>query len=202
LGGRAAVLAGIDPRRLVFLDGSGIDARMVRSCARAPRGQRAVGKVPHGRWERLTVLGALAVDGVAAAMSIAAAASTAVFLAFTEQVLVPAMRGRPDAILVMDNLAGPRAETVRGALDRAGLSHRCLPPCSRDLNPIEPSTAPLSRVQAQGSLAGDRRPLARGARRGTRPGAGRHHRQGCPRMVPSRRPPSRLTDPQTALATA
>src|ERR671912_83146 len=40
----------------------------------------------------------------------------AVFLAFTEQVLVPALRGRPDAIVVMDDLAAHKAEAVRGAL--------------------------------------------------------------------------------------
>ena len=37
-------------------------------------------------------------------MGIAASTSTAVFKAFVEQVLAPALRGRPDTILVMDNL--------------------------------------------------------------------------------------------------
>jgi transposase len=138
-----AELAGVDPRRLVFVDESGIDTRMTRSRARAPRGRRAVGKVPHGRWERLTVIGALALEGVVAAMSIAAATSTAVFLAFAEQVLVPALRDRPDAVVVMDNLAAHKAEAVRGALDRAGLGHRHLPPYSPDLNPIEPAWSKL-----------------------------------------------------------
>jgi transposase len=138
-----AELAGVDPRRLVFVDESGIDTRLTRSRARAPRGRRAVGKVPHGRWERLTVIGALALEGVVAAMSIAAATSTAVFLAFAEQVLVPALRDRPDAVVVMDNLAAHKAEAVRGALDRAGLGHRHLPPYSPDLNPIEPAWSKL-----------------------------------------------------------
>ena len=62
-----AELAGIDPGRLVFVDETGIDTRMTRAHARAARGQRAVGKVPRGRWERLTVIGALALDGVVAA---------------------------------------------------------------------------------------------------------------------------------------
>ena len=116
---------------------------MTRSRARAPRGRRAVGKVPHGRWERLTVIGALALDGVVAAMSIAAATSTAVFLAFAEQVLVPALRNRPDAVVVMDDLAAHEAEAVRGALDRAGLGHRHLPAHSPDLDPIEPAWSKL-----------------------------------------------------------
>ncbi len=139
-----AELAGIDPRRLIFLDETGIDTRLTRACGRALRGQRATGKVPWGCWERLTVNGALALEGgMVAAMSIPAATSTAVFLAFTEQVLVPALGDQPDAILVMDNLPAHKAAAVRDALDRAGLAHRYLPPYSPDLNPIEQAWSKL-----------------------------------------------------------
>ena len=139
-----AELAGIDPRRLVFLDETGIDTRMARTCARAARGRRALGRVPCGRWERLTVIGALALEGgVVASMSIPAATGTAVFLAFTEQVLVPALRDRPDAILIMDNLPAHKAAAVRDALNRAGLAHRHLPPYPPDLNPIEQAWSKL-----------------------------------------------------------
>jgi transposase len=145
-------LAGIDPGRLVFVDESGIDTRMARTHARAPRGQRAVGSVPWGRWERLTVIGALALDGVVAAMSVAAATGTAVFLAFVEQALVPALKDRPDAVVVTDNLAAHKAEAVRGALDRAGLAYRYLPPYSPDLNPIEEGWSKLkTRLRAEGA---------------------------------------------------
>jgi hypothetical protein len=67
--------------QLVFLDESGVTTKMARSHARAPRGQRAYGSVPLGSWQRLTVLGALACDGLVATMSIEAATSTAVLLA-------------------------------------------------------------------------------------------------------------------------
>jgi transposase len=125
---------------------------MTRTRARAARGQRARGTVPWGRWERVTVIGALALEGVVASMSIAAATSTAVFLAFAEQVLVPALRGRPGAVVVMDNLAAHKAEAVRDALDRAGLGHRYLPPYSPDLNPIEQAWSKLkARLRAEGA---------------------------------------------------
>jgi hypothetical protein len=71
-----AELAAIDPRRLVFLDESGVDPRLTRAYGRAARGRRALGKVPRGRWKRLTVIGALGLDGVAASMSVAAATGT------------------------------------------------------------------------------------------------------------------------------
>ena len=150
-----AELAAIDPRRLVFLDESGIDTRLTRAYGRAARGRRALGKVPRGRWERLTVVGALALDGVAASMSVAAATGTAVFLAFVEQALIPALRERPDAIVVMDNLAAHKAERVRAALDAAGIGYRYLPAYSPDLNPIEPCWSKLKgrlRAKAARSL--------------------------------------------------
>ena len=133
----------VDPDRLVFLDESGLDTRLTRTHARAPRGRRAVGRVPGGRWRRLTILGAIARDGLVAVMSIAAATSTAVFLAFLEQVLIPALRARPEALVAMDNLAPHRAAAVRDALDRAGLAHRYLPAYSPDTNPIEPCWSKL-----------------------------------------------------------
>ena len=82
---------------------------------------------PRGRRERPTVIGALAPDGLVASRSVAAATGTAVFLAFVERVLVPALRQRPDAVVVMDNLAAHEAERVRAALDAAGIAYLHLP---------------------------------------------------------------------------
>lgn len=133
----------VDPDRLVFLDESGLDTRLTRAYARAPGGQRALGRVPGGNWRRLTILGAMARTGLVAVMTVAAATSTAVFLAFIEGVLIPALRTRPGALVVMDNLAPHKAACVRAALDRAGLEHRYLPAYSPDLNPIEPCWSKL-----------------------------------------------------------
>jgi len=138
----------------VFLDECGVDTRMTRAYGRAPRGRRAAGAVPWGHWKRLTVLGALALDGVVA-MSIAAATGTRVFLAFVEQVLAPALRDRPDTVVVMDNLAAHKAERVRAALEAAGIAYRYLPAYSPDLNPIEPCWSKLKgrlRTEAARSL--------------------------------------------------
>jgi transposase len=133
----------VDPDRLVFLDESGLDTRLTRAYARAPGGQRAIGRVPGGNWRRLTILGALARTGLVAAMTVAAATSTAVFLTFIEMVLIPRLHARPGAMLVMDNLAPHKAASVRAALRQAGLEHRYLPAYSPDLNPIEPCWSKL-----------------------------------------------------------
>jgi transposase len=128
--------------RLVFLDESGVTTKMARTRARAPRGQRAYGSIPLGSWQRLTVLGALACDGLVATMSIEASTSTSVLLAYLEQVLVPALkRKRPDAILVMDNLRPHHATEVRDLLEQAGIRLLYLPRYSPELNPIEQAWA-------------------------------------------------------------
>jgi transposase len=122
----------------VFLDESGFDTRLTRTHARAPRGRRAHGHAPGGHWRRLTLIGALTLDGLCAAMTVAGATNTAVFLAFVTRVLIPALeRTRPDAVVVMDNLAAHKAALVRRALEAAGISYRYLPAYSPDLNPIE-----------------------------------------------------------------
>lgn len=149
-----AEAAGIDPERLIFIDESGLDTRLTRTHARAPRGQRAHGTAPGGHWRRLTLIGALGLDGICAAMTVAAATGTAVFLAFVTQVLIPVLsREKPDAVVVMDNLAAHKAAGVRHALEAAGVAYRYLPAYSPDLNPIEPIwakvKAELRRVAAR-----------------------------------------------------
>jgi transposase len=137
-----ADLAGIAAERLVFIDECGIDTRLVRTHARAPRGERAVGRVPWGR-RRLTLIGALGLGGIVAMMTITAAADAAVFRGFLEAVLAPALQRRPEAVLVLDNLSAHKTPAVRAALGRAGISHRYLPSYSPDFSPMEPCWAKL-----------------------------------------------------------
>ena len=128
--------------RLVFLDESGVTTKMARTHARAPRGQRAYGSVPLGSWQRLTVLGALACEGLVATMSIEASTSTPVLLGYLEQVLLPKLqRVKPNAILVMDNLRPHRASVVRELLEQAGIELLYLPRYSPEFNPIEQAWA-------------------------------------------------------------
>jgi hypothetical protein len=132
-------VGGIGPERLVFLDECGVLTNMVRLHGRSPRGRRAHASAPFGHWTRVTVLGALGAGGVVGAMSVEAATGTTVFHAYLEEVLLPALRRtRPDAVLVMDNLAAHKAPRVRALLDASGFGYRYLPAYSPDLNPIEP----------------------------------------------------------------
>jgi transposase len=126
---------------LVFVDECGIATNMARLYGRAARGRRARGAVPHGRWERLTVLGGLTLGGLTACMSLEGAADTEAMVAFVRQVLVPTLR--PGQVVVLDNLSVHRDARVRQLIERAGCRLLFLPPYSPDLNPIEPAWSKL-----------------------------------------------------------
>ena len=137
-----AGVGGVAPERLVFLDECGVLTGMARLYGRGPRGERACGTVPCGRWTRLSLLGALGQEGILAAMSVNAATSGAVFHAFLEQLLLPELRrSKPDAVLAMDDLSAHKTPPVRELLDRSGFAYRYLPSYSPDLSPIEPAWA-------------------------------------------------------------
>jgi len=149
-----AGVGGLAPERLVFLDECGVLTGMARLYGRSPRGTRAPGTAPCGSWTRLSVLGALGHEGMLAAMSVEGATSGAVFRAYLERVLLPALRERkPDAVLVMDNLGAHKTPEVRELLDGSGFPYRHLPSYSPDLSPIEPAwaqvKAELRRVAAR-----------------------------------------------------
>src|SRR5882724_10553801 len=63
-----AKLAGVDPRRLVFVDESGANTAMTRTHGRAPVGQRVYTNTP-GRWESITMTCGLRLSGVMAPLA-------------------------------------------------------------------------------------------------------------------------------------
>ena len=58
--------AGLDPRRLVFIDETWIKTNMAPLRGWPAKGQRLRGFAPHGRWQTLTFLGALRRDRITA----------------------------------------------------------------------------------------------------------------------------------------
>jgi transposase len=126
----------VPAKRLVFVDESGANTAMTRPRGRAPRGERVEGSVPNGHWSTLTMIGALRLDGLAAAVTIDAATDGPVFRSFVTDALVPALR-RGD-VVVWDNLSPHKAAGVAEAVEAAGASLMPLPPYSPDYSPIEP----------------------------------------------------------------
>lgn len=127
--------AGLDVRRLVFIDETGVNLAMARRYGRAPRGKRAVGRVPKNWGENVTILGAMRSDGVSVVMTVEGATDTDVFSVFVRELLVPSLRAGD--VVVMDNLGAHTSAWVEKAIEAAGARLIYLPPYSPDFNPIE-----------------------------------------------------------------
>ena len=131
----------LDPSRLIFIDETWAKTNMTRSHGRAPRGDRLVAKAPHGRWRTLTFLAALRCDRIDAPCVIDGPINGQSFLAYVEQLLVPALK--PGDIVIIDNLGSHKGKAVRRSIRAAGAKLFFLPPYSPDLNPIEQVFAKL-----------------------------------------------------------
>lgn len=114
---------------------------MVRRYARGPRGARVVEAVPHGHWQISTFIGGLRQTGMVAPCVIDGAVDGDMFVAYVEQVLVPAVQ--PGDTVILDNLSSHKVAGVRAAIEAAGAKLLYLPPYSPDLNPIEMAFAKL-----------------------------------------------------------
>src|SRR5436305_10740393 len=96
-----AGLAGIDPRRLVFVDECGANTAMTRRYGRAPTGQRVYADTP-GHWESITLTCGMRLAGAMAGSAFPGATNTGTFEAYVEDVLVPELRR--DDVVIWDNL--------------------------------------------------------------------------------------------------
>ena len=75
--------AGLDPRKLVFIDETWAKTNMTRTRGRCAVGQRLVAKTPHGHWQTTaTLIAALDHQGVRCATTVDGAVNRDVFESF------------------------------------------------------------------------------------------------------------------------
>jgi transposase len=108
---------------------------MVREWGRGPAGERVHGHAPRNRGTSTTMLGAVALDGIRAIMTIEGATTAEVFEAFVRHLLVPALR--PGDVVVLDNVGAHKPPYILDLIRAAGAQVLFLPPYAPDLNPIE-----------------------------------------------------------------
>ena len=145
----------LDPDRLIFIDETGTSTKMARLRGRAPRGERLVGKIPHGHWKTTTFVAGLRSTALTAPCVIDGPMNGNAFLAYVEQVLGPTLK--PGDIVVLDNLSAHKVPGIREAIEAAGAKLLYLPPYSPDFNPIEQLFAKLKallRKAAERSVEG------------------------------------------------
>ncbi len=129
---------------LVFVDETGSQIAMTPLYAYAPRGQRAVGKVPRNYGASMTLMASLSLSGMGEAFVLDGAADAAAFEVYVEQLLAPSLHA--GQVVILDNLSihlGPR---VRQAIEAKGCRLLFLPAYSPDFSPIEEAFSKVKSV--------------------------------------------------------
>lgn len=118
------------------MDESGFHTSMARLRARAPKGERAYGRVPRKRGKNQTLIASITLRGaMGEAVSIEGATDAELFEAYVEHFLAPSLSA--GQVVVLDGLGAHRTERVRNLVEERGADLVFLPPYSPDLNPIE-----------------------------------------------------------------
>jgi len=109
---------------------------MMRLRARAPRGQRAYGKVPRNRGKNQSLIASITLEGgMGESVVIEGTTDAEIFEAYVERFLAPTLEeGR---VVVLDGLGAHRTGKVRELIEATGAELVFLPSYSPDLNPIE-----------------------------------------------------------------
>ncbi len=125
----------LESRQLVFVDECSSTVALTPLYARAPRGERAVGKVPRNYGANTTLMASLSLQGMGEALVWQGATDAATFEAYIQQMLAPSLQC--GQIVVMDNLSSHQGERVRKAIEARGCQLLFLPTYSPDYSPIE-----------------------------------------------------------------
>jgi transposase len=136
--------AGLLSQDLVEVSETGSHIAMTPLYAYAPRGQRAIGKVPRNYGAIMTLIASLSLAGMGPAFVLDGAADSTAFELYVEQILAPSLR--TGQIVVLDNLSihlGPR---VKQAIEARGCRLLFLPAYSPDFSPIEEAFSKLKTV--------------------------------------------------------
>ncbi len=125
----------------MFVDECGTHTSMTRLRARAPRGERAYGRVPRNRGRNTTLIASMSSEGMGPSMAVVGSTKKAVFEAYVEEVLAPSLT--PGRVVVMDNLGAHKTKRVRELIEGRGCELLFLPAYSPDFSPIEEAFSKL-----------------------------------------------------------
>jgi transposase len=117
---------------------------MTRLRGWAPKGERCRAAIPHGHWKTVTFVGGLTLNGFIAPMLLDAPMDGECFIAWIEQMLVPALT--PGQLVIMDNLPAHKIAGVKQAIEAQAAELLYLPPYSPDFNPIENAFAKFKSI--------------------------------------------------------
>ncbi len=100
----------LDPRKLIFVDECGTNIALAPLRARAPRGERALGKAPRNRGKNTTLLASMTSSGMGPCVTVEGSTTGEVFEAYMERFLAPELA--EGQLVVADNLNARSIECV------------------------------------------------------------------------------------------
>lgn len=143
-----AIARDIDPNRLVFIDESGCNNKLVPFYGWGEKSSRLHDIRPMGSRTNVSLIGAVRLDGPVALRSFEGAVNGPLFERFLKQALGP--RLRPGDIVIMDNLRAHHARFVKPLIESFDADVVYLPPYSPELNPIEHVWSVLKHIVRKG----------------------------------------------------
>jgi len=123
----------------VIVDECGSNLNLTPRYARAPRGQRVIGRVPRNTPPNTTLIAAFSLAGMGPSLLIPGATDGLAFETYVEQVLAPSLT--PGQIVVLDNLSVHHRTRVAELIQARACELWFLPSYSPDLSPIEAAFA-------------------------------------------------------------
>jgi transposase len=131
----ARELEKLNAERVYYLDECGIEHRLFRLRARAPRGQKIEQRVSGSLRKRSSVIGTWKQGRLVASMVFEGACNASVMEAYFQSVLLPALP--VGSVVVLDNARFHQGARLGELARERGVELMYLPAYSPDLNPIE-----------------------------------------------------------------
>ena len=125
----------MDVNNLIFLDESSINTGMTRLYGRAKGKTRIIDYVPDVRFQRLSIMSTIRLDGAMTPHIFKGSLNGERFVKYVSEELAPTLK--KGDILVWDNLPVHKIKGVFESIKQRGASILFLPPYSPEFNPIE-----------------------------------------------------------------
>jgi transposase len=126
------------------VDECGTNIALAPLRARAPRGERALGKAPRNRGKNTTLLASMTSFGMGPCVAVEGTTTGEVFEAYVERFLAPKLA--EGQVVVVDNLNVHKGDRVRELVEARGATLLFLPSYSPDLSPIEEAFSKLKTI--------------------------------------------------------
>ncbi|MEP7290090.1 MAG: IS630 family transposase [Chloroflexota bacterium] len=138
------VMQTVKAKQLVIVDESSTHLHMYPRYARALCGQRAYATHKRNYGQNISLLAALRLDGMGAAMVVPGGVNRYVFEAYIQQLLLPTLK--PGHIFILDNLPAHHASLITAILRTKRCRVLFLPAYSPDMSPIEAAFAKIKQA--------------------------------------------------------